>query len=238
VATFVIVHGGWGGGWEWRTVADALGAKGHRTYTPTLTGLGDRSHILTRSIGLRTHAEDVAQTIVWEREHDVFVVGHSYGGMVTTVAATMVPESIRGMIYVDAFVPEDGQREIDLLDPDWVESRSIGPAKARGDGWLVPFPFPEDLNGYPPDVADRYRSSMHPLATFTDPASVDPAVAALPTAFLHCTAKPPGEDAFSGFARTAQERGWLVTEIESGHDVQIEQPGVVARRLHEMSARM
>ncbi len=158
--------------------------------------------------------------------------------MVTTVAASRVPELIRGMIYVDAFIPEDGQSEIDLIDPPWVESRLVTPAMERGDGWLVPFPFPDDVDGYPPDVADRYRVSMQPLATLTDPAVVDPRVAMLPTAFIHCIAKAPDEDMFGGFARDAQRRGWRVGEIESGHDVQIEQPGAIASALHDLSTTM
>ena len=169
MATFVIVHGAWGGGWEWRSVADALAARGHRTFTPTLTGLGERSHLLSRSIGLHTHAEDVAQLIRWERARDVLLVGHSYGGMVTTMAASMIAD-VKAMIYVDAFTHEPGQREIDLLDAEWVGSMLLEPARQHGDGWLVPFPLPDDLDAYPPDVAERYRTARQPLATFTDPA--------------------------------------------------------------------
>jgi pimeloyl-ACP methyl ester carboxylesterase len=237
MATFVIVHGAWGGGWEWRSVADALAARGHRTFTPTLTGLGERSHLLSRSIGLHTHAEDVAQLIRWERARDVLLVGHSYGGMVTTMAASMI-EDVKAMIYVDAFTPEPGQCEIDLLDPEWAESMLLEPARHHGDGWLVPFPFPEDLDGYPADVAARYRTARQPLATFTDPADVDPRVRTLPTAFIHCTGKPPGEDVFAGIAREAEQRGWLIQEIASGHDIQIEQPTAIAQVLHDLAPRL
>lgn len=238
MATFVIAHGGWGGGWEWRSVTDTLSSMGHRSFTPTLTGLGERSHLVSRSIGLATHAEDIVQTIRWERASDVLLVGHSYGGMVTTLAASKVPDLVKGMIYVDAFIPEDGQREVDLIDPNWVESMLLRPAHDRGGGWLVPFPFPDELGSYPPDVADRYRDSMHPLATFTDPAAVDPRVATLPSAFVHCTAKAPDEDFFAEFAHMARQRGWRVVEIESGHDVQIERPDAVAKALHDLSASM
>ena len=238
MATFVIVHGGWGGGWEWRSVTDALIAMGHRSFAPTLTGLGERSHLVSRSIGLATHAEDVVQVIRWERASDVLLVGHSYGGMVTTAAASKAPDLVKGMIYGDAFIPEDGQCESDLIDPSWVESMLLTPALDRGDGWLVPFPFPDELDGYPPEVADRYRGSMHPLATLTDPAAVDPRVALLPSAFIHCTAKAPDEDMFAGFAQGARQRGWPVVEIQSGHDVQIERPDAVANALHDLSAPM
>jgi pimeloyl-ACP methyl ester carboxylesterase len=237
MATFVIIHGAWGGGWEWRTVAEALAARGHRASTPTLSGLGPRSQTRPRDLGLKTHGEEVAQAIGAE-ETDVFLVAHSYGGMAATVGASLMPKRIRGLIYVDAFVPEDGQRETDLIDPAWVSSMLVEPARERGEGWLVPFPFLEDLDGFPRDVADRYRESWQPLATFTDPAVVDPAIRTLPTAFIHCTAKAPGQDAFVDIARVAQARGWLVVDIESGHDVQIERPDAVAAALDDLSTRM
>jgi pimeloyl-ACP methyl ester carboxylesterase len=235
VAAFVIVHGGWGGGWEWREVADTLIARGHRVATPTLTGQGERSHLLTRKIGLETHVEDVTQAIRWERMHDVLLVGHSYGGMVATAAASSMADQIRGLIYVDAFIPENGQSTTDLLDPAWVDAMVVSPATERGGGWLVPFPFEDDLARFPANVAERYRSSVQPLATFTDPAMVDARIRALPSAFIHCTGKAVGEDAFVGFAGIARERGWWFTELDSGHDVQIEHPGLIADELHRIA---
>ena len=236
MATFVIVHGGWGGGWEWRGVADRLRERGHHAYTPTLTGLGERSHLLSRSITFETHVADVANVVEWERLDDAILVGHSYGGVVVTAAASRVIPRLRALIYVDAFIPRDGEREIDLIDPAWVETYVLGPAKTVGEGWLVPFPFPDDLDDLPPEAADRYRASPHPLATYTDPIAVDPAVAGLPSAYVRCTAKEPGEDAFGAFVALARERGWPVRDVASGHDVQLEDPAAIAQVLHELAA--
>ena len=239
MATFVIVHGAWGGGWEWRAVANVLTSKGHAVFTPTLTGLGERSHLRSRSIGLATHATDVAELIRWEQLHGVLLVGHSYGGMVITVVASMAPERIRGLVYIDAFIPEPGQSEVDLIDPEWVQSMLIEPARAQGDGWLVPYPFAEDEDlELPPEAAERYRASPHPLATFTDPAAVDAAVLTLPSAFVHCTRKDPGEDAFANSEHRARHRGWRLREIHSAHDVQFEAPEGIASLLHDMSGDM
>jgi pimeloyl-ACP methyl ester carboxylesterase len=238
MATLVIVHGGWGGGWEWRSVADELTGMGHRVFTPTLTGLGERSHLLSRSIGLATHRDDVVNLIVWERLDEVLLVGHSYGGMVITTAASEVRDRIAGLLYVDAFIPRDGQSELELLDPDWAEEMMLGPARDPGDGWRVPFPFPDDLAGYPADVADRYRASWHPLATLTDPAVVADEVWALPAAFVHCVGKEPGTDAFLDSVRFARERGWPEVEIATGHDVQIEAPHEIAGILDGLAARL
>ena len=235
MATFVIVHGGWGGGWEWRHVADELIQLGNAAYTPTLTGLGERSHLLSPSITLDTHAADVTGVLAWERLDDVILVGHSYGGMVTTVATTDAPDRIRALIYVDAFVPMDGQREIDLIDGEWVDEHILRPARASGNGWLVPFPFQDDVGELTPDDAERYRNSTHPLATFTDPARVGDHVASIPSAYVRCTRKAFGEDVFAGSLRIAQERGWPIREISSAHDVQLEDPQGAATVLHELA---
>ena len=107
--TYVLVHGAWGGGWAWRDVADRLRARGHEAYRPTLTGLGERRHLATEDVGLDTHIEDVVNLLVFEQLHDVVLVGHSYGGMVISGVADRVPERIAYRIYIDAFVPEDGE---------------------------------------------------------------------------------------------------------------------------------
>jgi len=118
MATFVIVHGGFGGGWEWREVARLLQAKGHEVTRPTLTGLGERSHLATASVDLELHIEDVVQHLAFEGLHDLVLVGQSYGGMVVTGVADRVPERIARLVYVDAFVPRDGESLFDLVGPE------------------------------------------------------------------------------------------------------------------------
>lgn len=112
--TFVLVHGGWRGGWCWRRVADRLLRAGHTVYTPTLTGLADRSHLLTGSIGLTTHVTDIVNLIRWENLTEIVLVGHSYGGSVISAAVERSSSSVRSMVFVDAFVPERGEAIIDL----------------------------------------------------------------------------------------------------------------------------
>jgi pimeloyl-ACP methyl ester carboxylesterase len=114
MATYVLVHGGWHGGWCWQKVTPRLRAAGHDVYTPTLTGLGERAHLLTPAVGLETHIEDVLGVLHYEDLQQVVLVGHSYGGMVITGVADQVPERIAQLVYLDAFVPQDGQSLIDL----------------------------------------------------------------------------------------------------------------------------
>src|SRR5581483_12288456 len=111
---------GWGGGWEWREVARALEAKGHAVSRVTLTGLGERSHLLSPAVDLDTHVQDVVAHLELDDLRDVVLVGHSYGGMVVTGAADRVPERIARLVYVDAFVPNDGESLFDLLPPSFV----------------------------------------------------------------------------------------------------------------------
>ncbi|HEY2530605.1 MAG TPA: alpha/beta fold hydrolase [Xanthobacteraceae bacterium] len=111
--TFVLVHGAWHGGWCWRRVADRLEARGHKVFTPTLTGLGERCHLMRADINLDTHIMDIANLIRWENLHDIVLVGHSYGGYPVSGAIEHVFDRISSVLYLDAFVPKDGQKSLD-----------------------------------------------------------------------------------------------------------------------------
>jgi len=113
--TFVLVHGAWHGGWCWRRVADILEKKGHKVYTPTLTGLCDRSHLLDAKTNLTTHITDVANLIAWENLSDVVLVGHSYGGLVISGVAEKSGPAISSIVYLDAFLPDNGEALIDAV---------------------------------------------------------------------------------------------------------------------------
>src|SRR5437867_3282753 len=117
MATFVLVHGASTGGWYWAPVRSLLRDAGHEVHTPTLTGLGERCHLLSRGIGLDTHIQDVVNALVYEDLRDVVLAGHSYSGMVVTGVADRVPERIAHLVYVDAFVPHHGESLLDLGGP-------------------------------------------------------------------------------------------------------------------------
>src|SRR5262245_14863398 len=121
MATFVLVHGAWHGGWCWQRVSPLLRARGHEVFAPTLTGLGERSHLLTREIGLETHVADVVNAIRWEDLTDVVLCGHSYGGMVISGAADRMADRVRSLVYLDAFVPADGQSIFDFMTAERAE---------------------------------------------------------------------------------------------------------------------
>src|SRR5882757_3357550 len=134
--TIVLVHGAWHGGWCYRRVADLLRADGHRVYVPTLTGLGERSHLLTRSINLSTHIADIANLLRWEDLQRIVLVGHSYGGMVVTGVADAMAERVSSLVYLDAFLPTAGKSFHDIIPAEVAEAQVRG-ARAS-DGFSVP----------------------------------------------------------------------------------------------------
>ena len=171
----VLVHGGFHGGWCWRRVAEPLRAMGWRVYTPTLTGLADRAHLLTPEVGLETHVQDILGLIEAEELDDIVLCGHSAAGAVITVVADRVPTRIAGLLYLDASLPVAGQSMLDFMgDTQGVPALFRAQAAAHGDGWRVPAGVPFDAAGFGvEDPADAVwvnrRMTAHPLAAFTDP---------------------------------------------------------------------
>src|SRR5579863_4737123 len=140
MANYVLVHGAWHGSWCWKRVRRALQAAGHEVFTPALTGVGERSHLASAGVNLSTHVADVVNLIRWEELSGVILCGHSYGGCVISGVADQIPERIRALVYLDAFILEDGESLFDVVPP------AQGPAmrqqaQTSGDGWKVrPFP--------------------------------------------------------------------------------------------------
>ena len=230
MTTYVLVHGAWHGGWCWKKVTPLLRAAGHEVYTPTLTGLGERAHLLTREVGLDTHVEDIVNVLTYEDLRDVVLVGHSYAGMVVAGIAERVAERLAHLVYLDAFVPWEGQSLLELTGP--TEGPAVRErAEREGDGWGVP-PLPLEAFGVV-DAGDlawaRPRLGLQPLKTFEQPMpQTDPAAAALPRTFIHCSAWA-GFTAYADRART--EPGWRVRELATGHDAMITAPEDLAQLL-------
>jgi pimeloyl-ACP methyl ester carboxylesterase len=224
MATLVIVHGGWGGGWEWRDVERLLRADGHEVSRVTLTGLGERAHLLSTSVNLDTHVEDVVRHIQAEDLHGVILVGHSYGGMVVTGVADRVPERIAGLVYVDAFVPRDGESLLDLLPDDFA-----GHVRASAVDGRVPPPG-EDPR-YPRWYLDRVGD--HPLAAFEQPLRRDRHDNGVAATYIKCTESDVPLDSSVDRAKTA---GWTMRELATGHDAQVFDPDGLAELLRAAAA--
>lgn len=165
MTTYVLVHGGFQGGWSFRRVAKLLRDAGHEVYTPTLTGLGERSHLAEQSINLDTHIADIVNTIVWEDLSEVVLLGHSYGGMVITGVADRIADRIATLVYLDALVPEDGNT-LFTLRPEYLDY-FMGQV-AAGGGLLVPQgPASAFDTALPEDWAwIDSKTTPHPFACF------------------------------------------------------------------------
>ena len=137
MTTYVLVHGAYHGGWCWKHVANSLRNAGHEVYTPTLTGLGERAHLINPEIGLDTHVQDILGLLEYEDLHDAVLVGHSYGGMVITGVAEKCPERLAQLVFLDAFIPANGQSLIELFPPE-MAGRLRAQTRLDGDGYRLP----------------------------------------------------------------------------------------------------
>src|SRR5215831_19375157 len=236
MAVFVLVHGGWVGGWYWCRVAPLLQAGGHRVFAPTLTGLGERAHLCSLAVNLDTHVQDVTNVLQFEELHEVVLVGHSYGGMVITGVAERAAERIAHLCYLDAFVPQDGQALADFVGPAMVAGIRES-ARVSSDGSRVPMPFPLAAVGIEKEADISWmmpRLTAHPLNTILQPVRLaDPAARALPRTFIYCSEPPIGF--FEGFAEKARSEGWRYREIASGHTAMVTAPQQVADLLLEVA---
>ncbi len=234
VATFVLVHGTGHGGWCWQKVARVLRAAGSDVYAQTLTGVGDRSHLLGCGVGLTTHITDIASLLFYEDLADVVLVGHSYAGMVITGVAAAVPERLKQLVYLDAYVPDDGESEVDLWSQEMRAEIETDQAAARG---LRPPPSPELMGITDPRVAAwaRARITPHPMTTYTQPVPASSArSAAIPRAYIRCT-EGPLTHVFAGFADKARADRWVVREMSTGHDAMLIAPDALAQLLLELA---
>lgn len=234
MATFVLVHGAWQGAWCWDAVAPRLRER-VAVVTPTLTGLGERAVDLSPDVDLDRHVQDVL-AILDEQSGPVILVGHSYGGMVITGVAAAVPDRVVRIVYLDAFVPQEGKSLFDLLRP---ERRQIYERSAieHGDGWRVPAPAAE-LFGVDGEIARVLATKLcdQPLRTFTQPFQpADSGLCAIPRTYIHCTTGPLVRT-FTGFAaqfRAARMPGYY--ELATGHEAMLTAPEALSAILYSLA---
>ncbi|HTD73129.1 MAG TPA: alpha/beta fold hydrolase [Steroidobacteraceae bacterium] len=235
MATFVLVHGAWHGSWCWKRVRKALQAHGHEVFTPTLTGVGERSHLLVPEVNLDTHIEDVVNLMQWEELSDVVLCGHSYGGCVVSGVADRIPDRIRELLYLDAFVLEDGECLHDTLPPSQRDLQ-VELTRQHGEGWRVP-PIPAEVFGV--NTADiewvNRQCTMQSLATFQQAIKLKgTAEATIPTTFI--LANGWNDSPFPLFYERAKARDWKTLSVPCGHDVMLDRPEELTRVLLGIAA--
>jgi len=235
MATFLVAHGAWSAGWVWKKMRPLLRERGHELFTPTYTGLGERVHLASRDVGLETHIADILGVLQFEDLVDVVLIGHSYGGTVATGVADRAPERLAQLVYLDAYVPRDGQCQFDLLSAE-IRARMHEAARTVGDGWRIP-PNPVPLDTCDVDVAwVTPRRVMQPLRTFEQPVHLTGASERLPKSYIYCTRPAPG-DVFRQFAERARsETGWRYFEIDASHSPHVTVPTSLATLLDNIAA--
>jgi pimeloyl-ACP methyl ester carboxylesterase len=204
MANFVLVHGAWIGGWYWRPNAQALRKAGHEVYTPTMTGLGERIHLMNPSINLDTHITDIVNVIKQEDLSDIVLVGHSYGGMVVTGVADSLAGKISSLVYLDAFVPKSGDALVKFLPP------GHPPPKAASEYTLAP--LPAAFFGASPEAAAVVDASTTPMPTacFTQPLKLTGGIDRVKKkTYIYCNV--PAPTTFTQFYdKLKDDRDWTV----------------------------
>lgn len=229
MAAFVLVHGAWQGTSTWDWVVHELEKAGHKVYVPTLTGLGAHAHQLTPEVNLETHIRDVLGLLSYEGLQKVILVGHSYAGMIITGVAEQAKDRLARLVYVDAFIPDDGQSALQLL-PDAIQQAFRTQAQTEGDGWrLKGSEHQLDLWGLKEGNArDFVRSKLcdFSLNCFNQPINLTSnAAAALDRTYIACTADGyPARVVFQQFAERAKRESWRYHELPTGHDCHVEMP--------------
>jgi pimeloyl-ACP methyl ester carboxylesterase len=236
MATYVLVHGAWHGGWCWRDTVRALRAQGHTVFAPTLTGNGERQHLNQHGITLETHIRDVVGVFEAEELQDVVLVGHSYGGMVISGVADRIADKIARLVYLDAFVPEHGDSLLDAIRkalPPEVSAHYLQTfldSAAHDNAMLMP-PLPGELFGATPATSAWMQRRCNPqaLATFTTPVLLGGAAAALPKTYILADGWNPSP--FRHFAAQARAAGWDCVTMPGGHGLMMDAPDALAEVL-------
>jgi alpha-beta hydrolase superfamily lysophospholipase len=231
--TFVLVHGTSHGGWAWRRVADLLQAQGHKVYTPTLTGLADRSHLMSAAISLDTHILDVVNLIEWENLEDVCLVGHSSGGVVVSGAIERVLPQVSSIVFLDAFLPENGQKGLDWNSP---HARAAIEAALKCGAVSRP---PVSSSLYNANEKDRAwldaKATPQPIGTALQPITLTGARERVARkTYIRATGYPhPIFD--RNYAKAKADPSWRTYEVPCGHVVQVDMPERLAEILREVA---
>lgn len=221
--TYVLVHGAWAGGWEWKRVGQLLTADGYTVYRPTLTGMGERVHLSNPDIDLNTHITDVVNLILFENLHNVVLMGHSYGGMVITGVADRIPDRIKTLIYVNAFLPNNGESANFLF----------GHTQPTTQAFYAPAGWPYPPSRLPPYIVPQ------PAKTFSQPISLhNPPARSIPAVYILAVppGKQPNQNPFYKFYQRAKDRGWTVWTMPGDHVVNVSHPVELTKLLEEAPA--
>ena len=232
--TFVLVHGAWHGGWCWSRTSPQIWAAGHAAVTPTMTGVGERSHLLSTQVGLETHVEDIRKTVEYA-VGEVVLVGHSYGGLIIEAVASYLADRVTHLVFLDALVPRDGDTLLSFFDNsarEGIESRML----ETEAGQVLPPPEPIPTGwGFSKEDDDwvRPRLTPHPYRTIIEPVRLGPGGALdVPRTYISCAAAKG--DSLTRMAMSVKNaKDWDYYELPTGHDAMVTMPIELSKLLLE-----
>jgi pimeloyl-ACP methyl ester carboxylesterase len=237
MAIFVLVHGAWGGAHGFRKVRGPLRAAGHEVFTPSLTGIGERVHLASPQVCLTTHITDVVNTVLYEDLDEIVLLGFSYGGFVVTGTLRHIGDRVRHLVYLDAFVPGDGETVYGQTGEggDTGGGGGRGRVIGLGDAWLVP-PLPRDLDDPAEAAWANLRRTPHPVGCFTEPVPLAQPLEDYPFTRTYIKAtgepRPQAADPFWVAAdRAKASPAWRYREIATSHMIASNRPGELAQLL-------
>jgi len=230
MTTYVLVHGAWGGAHGFRRVRPLLAAHGHEVFTPSLTGIGERSHLASPQVNLTTHIQDVVNVVWYEDLRDVVLLGFSYGGMVVTGAVSHLADRVRHLVYLDAFLPDDGQSLYDIT------GQPGGRVLGLGEQWLVP-PRPREYDSEDEAAYAVPRRTSHPVGCFTEPVRLPQSLESYPFSrtYIKATAAAEPKVFWDAAERARTSPAWRHREIETDHLVPINRPEELTEMLLELA---
>jgi pimeloyl-ACP methyl ester carboxylesterase len=231
--TFLVCHGAWSAGWAWKKMHPLIQAADHRLVTPSYTGLGERAHLAHQGLDLESHIQDMLNVIRYEDLRDIVLVGHSYGGMVATGVADRARDKVAQLIYIDAFVPGDGQSLFDLNESG---RAPLQKAAKDGDGWRVP-PMQTPPDTSPADVEWlAARRVQMPIKCFETKLKLQGGALTLPRSYIYATRITPA-DTFGPFSRmTKNDPAWRYFEIDASHSPNVTAPEALMALLQKIAA--
>lgn len=233
MTTFVLVHGAWAGSYGFRGVRRRLQAAGHEVFTPSLTGLGERVHLASPQVTLSTHVQDVVNQILYEDLNPIVLLGYSYGGAVITGCLDHIAERVSHLVYLDAFVPADGQSVLDLINQP-------RPLIELGAPSVLP-PAPRTFDDPDESVFQNARRVPHPIPTFEEPVRLSRPLESFPFSrtYIRATQGNPADIGDSQFAAAAsharQSDAWTCHEIATNHMVLSNRPDELVDLLLRLS---
>ena len=230
--TFLVCHGAWSAGWAWKKMHPLMQAAGHRLVTPSYTGLGERAHLAHQGLDLESHIQDMLNVIQYEDLREIVLVGHSYGGMVATGVADRARDKVAQLIYIDAFVPGDGQSLFDLNESG---RAPLQKAAKEGDGWRVP-PMQTPPDTSPADVEWlAARRVQMPIKCFETRLKLQGGALTLPRSYIYATRITPA-DTFGPFAKRAKnDPAWRYFEIDASHAPNVTAPEALMALLEKIA---